>query len=90
LYNHFVSINVVKGHVRRGGQPIEAVSAFYFGHFTNYGNTFEAAQEPNYAATLEIDMGVGVLSRMFQYLEALCLRPAQDLDQGRKCRFSEG
>jgi hypothetical protein len=48
--------------VCRGGQPaIEVVSAFYCGRFTDYENTFEAVEEPNYAATLEIDADVGVL-----------------------------
>ena len=40
----------VKGHVYRASKPvIEVVSAFlYRGHFTDYKNTFETTEEPNY------------------------------------------
>jgi fatty acid synthase subunit alpha, fungi type len=53
----------VKGYVYRGSQPvIEVVSAFlYRGHFTDYENTFETTEEPNYIVTLETDADVGVL-----------------------------
>jgi fatty acid synthase subunit alpha len=53
----------VKGHVYRGTQPvIEVVSAFlYRGRFTDYENTFETTEEPNYIVALETDADVGVL-----------------------------
>lgn len=53
----------VKGHVYRAGQPvIEVVSAFlYRGRFSDYDNTFETTEEPDYNVTLENDAAVGVL-----------------------------
>ncbi|KAF7374647.1 Fatty acid synthase subunit alpha [Mycena sanguinolenta] len=53
----------VKGHVFRAGKPvIEVVSAFlYRGRFTDYENTFETTEEPDYIVTLETDAAVGVL-----------------------------
>ncbi|KAJ7067175.1 fatty acid synthase [Mycena amicta] len=53
----------VKGHVFRGGKPvIEVVSAFlYRGRFTDYENTFETTEEPDYIVKLESDAAVGVL-----------------------------
>lgn len=53
----------VKGHVYRGGeQVIEVVSAFlYRGRFTDYENTFETNEEPDYVVPLETDAAVGVL-----------------------------
>lgn len=53
----------VKGHVLRGGQSIiEVVSAFlYRGRFSDYENTFEITEEPEYMVTLANDAAVGVL-----------------------------
>lgn len=53
----------VKGYVyRRGEQVIEVVSSFlYRGRFTDYENTFETTDEPDYLVTLETDASVGVL-----------------------------
>ena len=53
----------VKGHVLRAGKPIiEVVSAFlYRGKFTDFGNTFETTEEPDYEVALENDAQVGVL-----------------------------
>ncbi|KAG6910835.1 hypothetical protein DXG01_007150 [Tephrocybe rancida] len=53
----------VKGHVYRGEeQVIEVVSAFlYRGRFTDFENTFETTEEPDYAVLLETDAAVGVL-----------------------------
>jgi fatty acid synthase subunit alpha len=53
----------VKGHVYRAGQPvIEVVSAFlYRGRFSDYQNTFETTEEPDYNVSLENDAAVGVL-----------------------------
>ncbi|KAJ6512975.1 fatty acid synthase [Mycena sanguinolenta] len=53
----------VKGHVFRAGKPvIEVVSAFlYRGRFTDYENTFETTEEPDYIVTLDTDAAVGVL-----------------------------
>ncbi|KAJ3783459.1 fatty acid synthase [Lentinula aff. detonsa] len=53
----------VKGHVYRDDKPvIEVVSAFlYRGVFTDYENTFETTQEPEYIVTLAGDADVGVL-----------------------------
>ncbi|GLB40343.1 putative protein with domain of unknown function (DUF1729) [Lyophyllum shimeji] len=53
----------VKGHVYRGDeQVIEVVSAFlYRGRFSDYENTFEIAEEPDYLVPLETDAAVGVL-----------------------------
>ncbi|KAJ7762020.1 fatty acid synthase [Mycena maculata] len=53
----------VKGHVFRAGKPvIEVVSAFlYRGRFTDYENTFETTEEPDYIVTLESEAAVGVL-----------------------------
>jgi len=53
----------VKGHVyRHGKQVIEVVSAFlYRGRFTDYENTFDTIEEPDYLVPLETDADVGVL-----------------------------
>ncbi|KAF4614083.1 hypothetical protein D9613_007929 [Agrocybe pediades] len=53
----------VKGHVyRQGEKVIEVVSAFlYRGRFTDYENTFDTTEEPDYSVTLETDAAVGVL-----------------------------
>ncbi|KAF8206176.1 fatty acid synthase [Mycena galopus ATCC 62051] len=55
--------NIVSGHVFRAGKPvIEVISAFlYRGRFTDYENTFETTEEPDYVVTLETDAAVGVL-----------------------------
>jgi fatty acid synthase subunit alpha len=53
----------VKGYIYRDGQAvIEVVSSFlYRGRFTNYENTFETTEEPDYLVPLETDSQVGVL-----------------------------
>ena len=53
----------VKGHVFRDGQPvIEVVSAFlYRGRFTDYENTFETVEEPDYVVEVSTDAAVGVV-----------------------------
>ncbi|KAJ7745730.1 fatty acid synthase [Mycena metata] len=53
----------VKGHVFRADKPvIEVISAFlYRGRFTDYQNTFETTEEPDYVVTLQSDAAVGVL-----------------------------
>lgn len=53
----------VSGHVLCEGIPvIEVQSAFlYRGHFTDYENTFETIDEPDYAVELATDADVGVL-----------------------------
>jgi fatty acid synthase subunit alpha, fungi type len=53
----------VKGHVYRDGHPvIEVVSAFlYRGRFSDYQNTFETTEEPDYSVELPNDAAVGVL-----------------------------
>ncbi|KAJ7227399.1 fatty acid synthase [Mycena pura] len=53
----------VKGHVFRAGKPvIEVISSFlYRGRFTDYENTFETTEEPDYIVKLENDAAVGVL-----------------------------
>ena len=53
----------VKGHIYRAGQPvIEVVSAFlYRDRFTDYENTFETTEEPDYLVDLPDDAAVGVL-----------------------------
>ncbi|KAF8907276.1 fatty acid synthase [Gymnopilus junonius] len=53
----------VKGYVYRQGQRvIEVVSAFlYRGRFTDYENTFDTTEEPDYSVLLENDAAVGVL-----------------------------
>jgi len=53
----------VKGHIYRNGQAImEVVSSFlYRGRFTDYENTFETTEEPDYLVFLETDAQVGVL-----------------------------
>ena len=53
----------VKGHVYRTGAPVtEVVSAFlYRDRFTDYENTFEIMEEPDYLADLLDDAAVGVL-----------------------------
>ncbi|KAF7311393.1 Fatty acid synthase subunit alpha [Mycena kentingensis (nom. inval.)] len=50
----------VKGHVLRADKPvIEVVSAFlYRGRFTDYENTFETTEEPNYLIKLDTDAAV--------------------------------
>ncbi|KAI0311286.1 acyl transferase domain-containing protein, partial [Amylostereum chailletii] len=53
----------VQGHVLCEGKPvIEVVSAFlYRGRFTDFENTFETVEEPDYIVTLASDADVGVL-----------------------------
>ncbi|KAF8199703.1 fatty acid synthase [Pholiota molesta] len=53
----------VKGYVYRQGQrAIEVVSSFlYRGRFTDYENTFDTTEEPDYEVLLETDAEVGVL-----------------------------
>ncbi|KIK60626.1 hypothetical protein GYMLUDRAFT_167418, partial [Collybiopsis luxurians FD-317 M1] len=56
----------VKGHVYCDGQPVVEVSmhvsAFlYCGIFTNYENTFETTEEPDYIVTLATEANVSVL-----------------------------
>jgi fatty acid synthase subunit alpha len=57
--------NIVKakGHVYRAGTPvIEVVSTFlYRGRFTDYENTFEITEEPDYLVDLLDSASVGVL-----------------------------
>jgi fatty acid synthase subunit beta len=53
----------VKGHVCRGSKPvIEVESAFlYRGRFSDYDNTFETTEEPDYLVEVVDDAAVGVL-----------------------------
>lgn len=53
----------VKGHVLRDGQPvIEVNSSFlYRGRFTDYQNTFEVVDEPEYIIAVDDAPSVGVL-----------------------------
>ncbi|KAH9856627.1 fatty acid synthase [Lenzites betulinus] len=53
----------VKATISRDGVPIvEVLSAFlYRGRFTDYKNTFELLEEPDYLVELETDAAVGVL-----------------------------
>ncbi|THH15787.1 hypothetical protein EW146_g4747 [Bondarzewia mesenterica] len=53
----------VQGHVSCDGEPvIEVVSSFlYRGRFTDYENTFETIEEPDYLVELINDAAVGVL-----------------------------
>ncbi|EIW57289.1 fatty acid synthase [Trametes versicolor FP-101664 SS1] len=53
----------VKGHVIRDGERvIEVVSSFlYRGRFSDYENTFEILEEPDYLVELPSDAAVGVL-----------------------------
>ncbi|KAF8963371.1 hypothetical protein BDZ97DRAFT_2075857 [Flammula alnicola] len=53
----------VKGYVsRRGQRVIEVVSAFlYRGCFSDYENTFDTTEEPDYSVTVETNADVGVL-----------------------------
>ncbi|KAF9532470.1 fatty acid synthase [Crepidotus variabilis] len=53
----------VKGHVYRNKQPIiEVTSSFlYRGRFTDFENTFETVEEPDYLVPLDTDTSVGVL-----------------------------
>jgi fatty acid synthase subunit beta len=53
----------VKGHVyHQGKRAIEVVSAFlYRGRFSDYQNTFETTEEPDYLVHIENDAAVGVL-----------------------------
>ncbi|OJT02257.1 Fatty acid synthase subunit alpha [Trametes pubescens] len=53
----------VKGHVIRDGERvIEVVSSFlYRGRFSDYQNTFEILEEPDYLVELSSDAAVGVL-----------------------------
>jgi fatty acid synthase subunit beta len=53
----------VKGHVCRGSQQvIEVESAFlYHGCFSDYENTFETTEEPDYLVEVVDDAAVGVL-----------------------------
>ena len=54
----------VKGYVyRQGKRVIEVVSAFlYRGRFSDYQNTFETTEEPDYLVPIENDAAVGVLN----------------------------
>lgn len=53
----------VRGFVLRGGKRvIEVTSSFlYRGRFTDYENTFEMTEEPDYLVSVENDAAVGVL-----------------------------
>jgi acyl dehydratase len=53
----------VSGHILCEGNPvIEVQSAFFFrGRFTDYENTFEAIDEPDYTVEVVTDADVGVL-----------------------------
>jgi fatty acid synthase subunit alpha, fungi type len=53
----------VRGHVyRQGKQVVEVVSTFlYRGRFSDYQNTFEITEEPDYLVLIESDAAVGVL-----------------------------
>jgi fatty acid synthase subunit alpha, fungi type len=53
----------VKGYVyRAGADVIQVVSSFlYRGRFTDYQNTFETTEEPDYMVDLEKDADVGVI-----------------------------
>jgi fatty acid synthase subunit alpha, fungi type len=53
----------IKGHVYlQGKRVIEVVSAFlYRGRFSDYQNTFETTEEPDYLVPIENDAAVGVL-----------------------------
>jgi fatty acid synthase subunit alpha, fungi type len=53
----------VKGHVYRQSKPVIAVvSAFlYRGRFSDYQNTFETTEEPDYIVNLTNDAAVGVI-----------------------------
>ncbi|KAJ6477506.1 fatty acid synthase, partial [Mycena sanguinolenta] len=63
----------VKGHVFRAGKPvIDVTSAFlYRGRFTDYENTFETTEEPDYIVALDTDAAVGVLQskEWFEWLD---------------------
>ncbi|EIW84299.1 fatty acid synthase [Coniophora puteana RWD-64-598 SS2] len=52
-----------KGHVYRDGQPvIEVVSSFlYRGRFTDFENTFDVIEEPDYVVEVASDASVGVI-----------------------------
>ncbi|KAK0450204.1 fatty acid synthase [Armillaria borealis] len=53
----------VKGTVQRDGSPVvEVVSAFlYRGRFSDYENTFDTSEEPDYVVEITSDAEVGVL-----------------------------
>jgi fatty acid synthase subunit alpha, fungi type len=53
----------VRGHVLRAGKPvIEVTSAFlYRGRFTDFAETFELVEEPDYIVPIDTDADVGVL-----------------------------
>lgn len=53
----------VKGQVMRGGKPvIEVISSFlYRGRFTDFENTFEIIEEPDYIVEVKTESDVGVL-----------------------------
>ena len=53
----------VKGHVYCEGKPVvEVISTFlYHGVFTDYENTFETTEEPDYVVTLTSKADIGVL-----------------------------
>lgn len=53
----------VTGHIIRDNKPVvEVTSAFlYRGRFTDFENTFEVVQEPDYVVPLKNDAAVGVL-----------------------------
>lgn len=76
----------VKGHVYRDSEPvIQVVSAFlYRGRFTDYENTFETTEEPDYLVPLENDAHVGVLQskEWFEWSD-----PAQPLLAGTSLIF---
>ena len=63
----------VKGEVLRDGVPvIEVVSSFlYRGRFTDFDNTFEIVEEPEYVVDLKTDADVGVLKskEWFEWLD---------------------
>jgi hypothetical protein len=53
----------VIGNIIHGGEPvIEVTSSFlYRGRFTDYENTFEIVQEPDYVVEYPTDVSIGVL-----------------------------
>ncbi|QRV90063.1 fatty acid synthase subunit beta [Ceratobasidium sp. AG-Ba] len=54
----------VTGYVTRDGKPVIEVSSsfLYRGAFTDYQNTFEIVEEPEYIVNISSDVDVGVLS----------------------------
>ncbi|KAH8117927.1 fatty acid synthase [Phellopilus nigrolimitatus] len=63
----------VKGHVLREGKPVIEVSSsfLYRGRFTDFWNTFEIIEEPDYIVELKSDSAVGVLQskEWFEWLD---------------------